>query len=133
MKDRYRKLTCKMSMLTVKHLPAWFPGAQFQRDAKIWSKYLAAMYDEPFRVFKASLVSMLRCNRIMYSRCLIIRLLSQAKGQGGDSVAASLLDTIDKVTPDPEYGERIIKSALASAYGGGIDTVKLNFSSERNN
>ena len=42
---------------TVKHLPAWFPGAKFKRDAAKWRKLVDEMYFRPYYEVKAAVVS----------------------------------------------------------------------------
>lgn len=49
----------------------------------------------------------------------------QEHGQGVESVAASLLETTNKVTDDPVYKEDVMQSTLASMYAGGADTVRI--------
>ncbi|EKM55880.1 uncharacterized protein PHACADRAFT_209392 [Phanerochaete carnosa HHB-10118-sp] len=39
----------------LKHVPAWFPGAQFKRDAAEYKKLVDGMYEMPYRQFKAAL------------------------------------------------------------------------------
>ncbi|KAJ7510129.1 cytochrome P450 [Mycena galericulata] len=34
----------------LKHVPAWMPGAGFQRKAKVWAEHLSQMMDKPFRL-----------------------------------------------------------------------------------
>ncbi|TCD67111.1 hypothetical protein EIP91_000574 [Steccherinum ochraceum] len=85
----------------LKHLPEWFPGARFKRQAKEWRVHVDKMFDLPYSIFQQNL----------------------AKGRGSGTVAASLTETIGRITPDPVYGEEVIKSTLASLYAGGADTT----------
>ena len=32
----------------MKHLPDWFPGAGFKRNARIWKKKMEEFVDEPY-------------------------------------------------------------------------------------
>jgi hypothetical protein len=41
----------------VKYIPAWFPGAQFKRDAAKWRPLPLEMRDWPFDDTKALIVS----------------------------------------------------------------------------
>ena len=34
----------------LRHIPAWFPGAQFKRDANVWKEEISALLREPFTV-----------------------------------------------------------------------------------
>ena len=43
---------------TLQHIPAWFPGAQFKRDAKVWNKEMSALLHEPFAVTLDQMVRM---------------------------------------------------------------------------
>ncbi|TFK61436.1 cytochrome P450 [Pluteus cervinus] len=43
-------------MPILKYIPTWFPGAQFKRDAREWSKYVKALPDAGFRLAKAKYV-----------------------------------------------------------------------------
>ena len=44
---------------SVKHLPAWFPGAGFQRKAAVWKEMIVDSVDFPFSLLKARMVSLL--------------------------------------------------------------------------
>jgi hypothetical protein len=41
----------------VKHVPAWFPGAGFQKKARLWRKFAVEMNVAPFAAVKQALVS----------------------------------------------------------------------------
>jgi hypothetical protein len=43
----------------VKYLPEWFPGAGFQKKAKIWKKIVLDMPNVPFQFVKKQLVSII--------------------------------------------------------------------------
>ena len=40
----------------VKHLPEWFPGAHFQKEAKAWKVHILNMLHRPYDVVKARMV-----------------------------------------------------------------------------
>lgn len=42
--------------MTVKYVPAWFPGASFQRKARVWRAAITRMRLEPFAVTKSEFV-----------------------------------------------------------------------------
>jgi hypothetical protein len=44
---------------SVKYIPAWFPGAGFQRKAREWRKNVVAMNVLPFEAVKRALVSLI--------------------------------------------------------------------------
>ncbi|KAF5382250.1 hypothetical protein D9757_008940 [Collybiopsis confluens] len=41
----------------LRHVPAWFPGAEFKRKAKEWRKSIYALVEVPFEIVKAQLAS----------------------------------------------------------------------------
>ena len=45
---------------TLRHIPAWFPGAQFKRDANVWKKEISALLHEPFAITLDQLVCIAR-------------------------------------------------------------------------
>ena len=40
----------------MKHVPSWFPGAEFKRKAKVWRQDTVAMLEEPFAMVKQKMV-----------------------------------------------------------------------------
>lgn len=42
----------------VKHIPSWFPGAKFKRQAKEWNKSVIEMLHAPYKAFKERAVSL---------------------------------------------------------------------------
>lgn len=50
-------LISKWSHWVVKHVPDWFPGSGFKKQAKIWNKVTTDCAEEPFRWVKESMVS----------------------------------------------------------------------------
>jgi hypothetical protein len=40
----------------LKHLPSWFPGAGFKREARLWRHHVKAMPRDPFKFVEDSLV-----------------------------------------------------------------------------
>ena len=43
--------------LLVKYLPEWFPGAGFQKQARLWREHAVKMNAAPFEAVKQALVS----------------------------------------------------------------------------
>ena len=41
---------------SVKHIPSWFPGAQFKRDAEVWKGKMEAFVNKPFDFTKDEMV-----------------------------------------------------------------------------
>ncbi|GJE96382.1 cytochrome P450 [Phanerochaete sordida] len=85
----------------LKHIPEWFPGAKFQRDAKVWRKYITELRDKPFAIAK--------------ERTL--------RGESPDCAAKSLLESLQTGEDAGSYTEDDIKFALGSMYAGGSDTT----------
>ncbi|KAG6902463.1 hypothetical protein C0995_016325 [Termitomyces sp. Mi166 len=81
----------------LRHVPAWFPGASFKREAKEWAATLAEMVDQPFNFVKHELTS----------------------GAAPISFVSSLLAGKD-VDPEKEFE---IKWSALSLYAGGADTT----------
>ena len=48
----------------VKYVPEWFPGATFQREARIWKEYAMKMLYEPFNIVKRQLVRRYRDTKV---------------------------------------------------------------------
>ena len=44
---------------SVKHIPVWFPGASFKRQAAEWKKATDAMVERPFKAVTRALVSLM--------------------------------------------------------------------------
>ncbi|KDQ17051.1 hypothetical protein BOTBODRAFT_53664 [Botryobasidium botryosum FD-172 SS1] len=42
---------------SLKHIPSWFPGATFKRNARIWKKELTDMVTQPFNRVKADIAA----------------------------------------------------------------------------
>ncbi|TRM57229.1 cytochrome P450, partial [Schizophyllum amplum] len=86
------------TMPFLKHVPEWFPGAGFQRQARLWSSHYRLMVEPPFKMVKTEL----------------------EKGTAEDNfVAKSLM----KATTKTE--EENIMHAAGSMFGGGGDTTAI--------
>lgn len=46
----------KLPITPVKHIPTWFPGAQFKRDAAKWKPVVDEMFIGPYKEVKAAYV-----------------------------------------------------------------------------
>ncbi|KAE8164000.1 cytochrome P450 [Aspergillus tamarii] len=91
----------------LKHMPTWFPGAQFARMAKQFRKSVAAFSDVPFAFVKRKL----------------------AQKDFEPSFLAGLLQKNVSQSGPGSYEETVIKWAAASFYGGGSDTTVSTMSS----
>ncbi|KAF5335634.1 hypothetical protein D9758_014794 [Tetrapyrgos nigripes] len=94
----------------LKHIPDWFPGAGFKRQAKEWNKYVSAMAVVPMEFAKGAI----------------------AKGDFIPSVASSALEKIasepSPTTHRQPEPEKVVQAVLATmyaglAYAGGADTT----------
>ncbi|EKM54991.1 uncharacterized protein PHACADRAFT_208527 [Phanerochaete carnosa HHB-10118-sp] len=85
----------------LKHVPEWFPGAKFQRDAKVWRKLMTDQHDKPFEFIKERMIS----------------------GDAPDCAAKSLLESLESGDNTVNYTEDDIKFALGSMYSGASDTI----------
>ncbi|EMD38686.1 hypothetical protein CERSUDRAFT_105266 [Gelatoporia subvermispora B] len=85
----------------LKHLPEWFPGAKFKRDAAVFRKWTDALLHTPYNSVKDRM----------------------ARGEIPDCAATSLYDAFCKDARDPASSEELIKSTLGSMYIGGADTT----------
>ncbi|OGM40602.1 cytochrome P450 monooxygenase [Aspergillus bombycis] len=91
----------------LKHVPTWFPGAQFARMAKQFRKSVAAFSDVPYAFVKHKL----------------------AQQDVEPSFVAGLLQNNKNQPGSGSYEETVIKWAAASLYGGGSDTTVSAMSS----
>ncbi|GJE99702.1 cytochrome P450 [Phanerochaete sordida] len=86
----------------LKYIPAWFPGADFQREAGIWRASIYKMVHEPFVLSKK---------------------ISETTGLPDDCAAKTYLTDIIPASADPAYMEHVALSALAASYVAGTDTT----------
>ncbi|TCD67636.1 hypothetical protein EIP91_012201 [Steccherinum ochraceum] len=86
----------------LKHVPAWIPGANFQKVAAHYRKLAIAMRVEPFEAVKAAVNS----------------------GTARPSAAASMIEHLRSLTgPFREEEEKLSQNCSAMAYGAGADTT----------
>ncbi|KAI9450441.1 cytochrome P450 [Lactarius psammicola] len=81
------------------HLPWWFPGASFKKEAAKWAPHIDEMVNKPYQTVKDAL----------------------AKGTAVPSVAASMISGL-RETPSRE-DELTSKAVPATMYIGGADTT----------
>ncbi|KAJ7719207.1 cytochrome P450 [Mycena olivaceomarginata] len=88
------------SLPILKHVPAWFPGAKFKRDAIEWRKLACAMTDVPFAETKKQM----------------------AMGTAPLSFTADSLSAFKDAETNLYYNESTVKATAATMYVGGADT-----------
>ncbi|KAK7043906.1 hypothetical protein VNI00_008072 [Paramarasmius palmivorus] len=88
------------SIPLLKYVPAWFPGAGFQKQAAYWKTLSSAMAHRPYNTVKEAF----------------------AKGEAKPSIVASLLENLPNDETRPQY-ERLARSTAGVAYSGGADTT----------
>jgi cytochrome P450 len=85
----------------LRHIPDWFPGAQFKRDAKEWRAITKAAMCEPFAMVKRQ----------------------RATGEAVKTTFTSTLLDRNEETGGGLAGEEVIAGTAASLFGGGSDTL----------
>ncbi|KZT72767.1 cytochrome P450 [Daedalea quercina L-15889] len=85
---------------TLRHLPAWIPGAAFKRKAREWRKLNRAMLNEPYEMVKER----------------------TARGTAVPCFATAEVEKWAQSGQDPAY-EKLIKGVAATAYAAGADTT----------
>ncbi|THC93361.1 hypothetical protein EYZ11_007153 [Aspergillus tanneri] len=83
----------------LKYLPAWFPGAEFKKTAKVWRESLTAFLNKPYKFVKRQM------NEMNYEPSFTSNLLRSGH-----------------VEPGSEE-ESVIKWSAAGLYAGGAETV----------
>ena len=67
--------------IIVVHVPSWFPGAQFKRDAEVWKSKMEAFVNEPYDFTKQQMVrrqaapASKACRRVFMLMPLLLRVL----------------------------------------------------------
>ncbi|TFK20074.1 cytochrome P450 [Coprinopsis marcescibilis] len=88
------------SLPILKHVPAWFPGADFQRKAAVWREWTKKMVQVPFEdAIKAI-----------------------AAGTAIPSFTSMCLENMDE-TKDKEHQKKVIRETAATFFVGGSDTT----------
>ncbi|THH17276.1 hypothetical protein EW146_g3521 [Bondarzewia mesenterica] len=82
----------------LKYVPQWFPGAEFKRQGKEWSKYTQAMLDEPYKVVKAQMAS-------------------------GTAEPSLMAIELENLNDSKEVDITLIKNVAAVSYAAGADTT----------
>ncbi|KAJ3552033.1 hypothetical protein NM688_g4375 [Phlebia brevispora] len=85
----------------LKYIPEWFPGAKFQKEARMWRESVMKMLHVPYAVIKQRM----------------------ADGDMPECAATSLLEGLVKNARDPAYMEDVVMATLGSMYTGGADTT----------
>jgi len=85
----------------LKHIPRWFPGAGFKRQAEEWSKLSRGMLELPFAETKRQMDS----------------------GMAPPSFTADSLQAPNDPDKEPYYQEHHVKQTAATMYSAGADTT----------
>ncbi|KAF8182235.1 cytochrome P450 [Mycena galopus ATCC 62051] len=85
----------------LKHVPRWFPGAGFKRQAEEWSKLSRGMLELPFAETKRQMDS----------------------GIAPPSFSSDSLQALDDPGQEPYHQEHHVKQAAAAVFVGGADTT----------
>ncbi|KAG5350542.1 hypothetical protein C0989_010510 [Termitomyces sp. Mn162] len=102
----------------LRHIPTWFPGAQFHHFAAECRAYASEMVEVPFKYVKDKMVSVRSFN--ISSNCADPD--EKATGIESSSLTERLLKQND-VLGTMALTEADIKSTMATAFLGGADTV----------
>ncbi|KAL0580370.1 hypothetical protein V5O48_001615 [Marasmius crinis-equi] len=97
----------------LKHIPPWFPGAAFRRQAKKWRESTDEMVNRPFEVVKQRMVSASAAR--------------PAAGTASSCVVAGELENL--AMGGRGESEKIIRNVAATCYAAGADTVVSALSS----
>ena len=109
---------CEAHLLIVRHLPNWFPGTQFKRDAAKWDKLVEDMYEMPFAHVKRNMVQSLVT--ILIYEYTVADLHVQAEGKLVPSLTTSLLSDLD-ASKDNSKLEELIKYVVGTVYVGACN------------
>ena len=107
-------------MCSVKHVPDWFPGTGFKRQAKEWSVAVEAMVNQPMEVTRKDMVCLLISEVAIFS--------SDCKATGDQlaSFASESLQELEALS-GREYAnlESVVKDTAATMYVGEIPHFPL--------
>jgi hypothetical protein len=110
----------------VKYLPQWFPGAGFQRKAKIWRKIVLDMPTAPFQFVKKQFVSVF----YWFVNDWRFRIGAQELGNAKASLTTTLLEEAYARVKDHKIEadeEELICNLAGMVYAAGADTVRQVF------
>jgi len=85
----------------MKYIPAWMPGADFQRKANIWRRYTTDMAELPFQAVKSAM----------------------AEGKADPSFTSTHLEALNSKKLRLPDDELVIRGAAAVVFAGGSDTT----------
>ena len=98
----------------LKYVPAWFPGAKFQRKAAVMRKHAATMRNAPFAATEELMVF---GSSLFLGFLLDERIRSQAKGDYNPSFVTEVLKEI-QYSDIPNQDINLLKDVAAVAYAG---------------
>jgi hypothetical protein len=111
--DIHRTLSALTTYL-VKYLPEWFPGAHFQKEAKMWRISIMKTLHEPFNTVKDRIVSRIPIwTKLLYAQDV------EVTGNANNCVMTALLESRSfHAAEDKDYMESVIREAVGSMYSG---------------
>ncbi|GJE99701.1 cytochrome P450 [Phanerochaete sordida] len=93
----------------LKYIPEWFPGAAFQRHAKVWRKSITYIRNAPYDVVKER--------------------MAEDREATPDCIAKALMENMEKSEKDNAYMERVARSVVGSMYLAGSETTEATIAS----
>ncbi|KAJ2928447.1 hypothetical protein H1R20_g8644, partial [Candolleomyces eurysporus] len=93
------------SIPLLKYVPAWFPGASFQRKAREWRKLARNMIEMPYAEAKKDIES----------------------GKANVSLVSTNLQKIQGGTEDDAFTEEIVKNVAGTLFAAGSDTLTSEY------
>lgn len=107
------------SLPWLKHVPDWFPGAGFKKEAQEWRKSVAPMPFATLNFVKRSMVS------TVYADNYVLLTLKQADGTAKSSIASRNLQEMEDEKSWTTEKEEVLTNVLSSMYAGGEQQVFL--------
>ena len=108
----------------LQYVPAWVPGAGFQKKFAAWRNEVRDMLELPFAESKRTWVRIVPYrNSLVQTLCLTS--LRKARGEGYHSASHEMLDQISQAGMSPAQArdeERIAKIGAANAYAGAYQS-----------
>ena len=93
------------------HLPWWFPGASFKKEAAKWAPHIDDMVNKPYQTVKDALVR----QHFFFQDYSALRLTTavQAKGAAVPSVAASMITSLcEKPSGEDELTSKAVPATM---------------------
>ena len=99
----------------LRHVPAWFPGASFQRKARKWRELVRDTLEAPYAAVKKD-----RVDNIIIFDADTYRSVddTQESGKNNISMVSNNLQKTEEGTKDDAFTEEIIQSSAGSLFSG---------------